>query len=447
MRATGDSVASGVSHWTCRAGARTRSPSSAGVPPKKVNTAPRILMLAPEPFFEPRGTPFSEYHRIKALVELGYEIDLVTYPVGQDVHLPNLRIYRCARPPFVRRVAIGPSFRKILLDLLLAFTAFRRARPGRYDAIHSHEEAGLIGVWLARRLGIPHLYDMHSSLPQQLANFSYSRSKLIRWCFERSEQAMLDGSQVVITICPALQETAVATGAGDRAILIENVMGGDVEPVADVIPVRERWDIGAGAPLVLYTGTFESYQGLDLLFAAASHLATTHPEARVLVVGGNPDQVAAAKAAAERTGAPLVFTGRRPAHEIPAFVSACDVLASPRIAGTNTPLKIYSYLRSGRPIVATDLRTHTQVLEPGTAVLTPPDPAAFATALARLLDDPDERRRIAAAAAALAADKYSRASYLARTREAYDRLLGAGAASRPTGGSGARGETGPVATL
>ncbi len=401
-------------------------------------------MLAPEPFFEPRGTQFSEYHRIKALIELGYQIDLVTYPLGQDVELPNLRIYRCARPPFLTRVAIGPSLPKILLDLLLAVTAVKLARPGRYAAIHSHEEAGALGVWLARRLGIPHLYDMHSSLPQQLTNFGYSRSRLLRWVLERSERLMIDGSRVIITICPALQDTVVGIGAGGRAMLIENVMGGDVEPAAETIPVRERWGIGESTPLVLYTGTFEAYQGLDLLFAAAGRLALTHPVARVLVVGGDPDQVAGARAAAARSGAPLVFTGRRPANEIPAFVAACDVLASPRIAGTNTPLKIYSYLRSGRPIVATDLPTHTQVLEPETALLVPPEPEAFAAALGRLLDDPGERERIAAAAAALAADKYSRASYVARTRDAYVRLLGAGAVGQPADEEACQEATGPV---
>ena len=381
-------------------------------------------MIAPEPFFEPRGTPFSEYHRIKTLVELGYRIDLVTYPIGQDVDLPNLRIYRCAKPPFVTHVAIGPSFVKVLLDALLAVTAIRLARPGRYAAIHSHEEAGALGVWLARRLGIPHLYDMHSSLPQQLTNFSYPRSRLIRRIFERSERAMINGSRVVITICQELQDTVVASGAGDRAILIENVMGGDVDAAASV-PVREQWSISASTPLVLYTGTFEPYQGLDLLYGAAARLKTTHPAARILIVGGDPDQVTAARVAAARDGLPVMFTGRRPAIEIPAYVAACDILVSPRIAGTNTPLKLYSYLRSGRPIVATDLRTHTQVLEPGTAVLVPPDPTAFAAAVGRLIDDPAERERVAAAAAALAARKYDRASYVERTREAYARLLGA----------------------
>ena len=380
-------------------------------------------MLAPEPFFEPRGTPFSEYHRIKALVELGYHIDLVTYPIGQDVDLPNLRIYRCAKPPFVNRVAIGPSFVKLVLDLLLAVTALRLARPARYAAVHSHEEAGALGVWLARRLGIPHLYDMHSSLPHQLANFSYSRSRLIRRVFERGEEAIIDGSRVVITICQELQDTAVATGAGDRAILIENVMGGDVD-AATSVPVREQWRISASTPLVLYTGTFEAYQGLELLYGVAARLKTTHPEARVLIVGGAPKQVTPARARAERDGLPIIFTGSRPAREIASFVAACDILVSPRITGTNTPLKIYSYLRSGRPIVATDLRAHTQVLQPGTAVLVPPDPTAFAAAVGRLIDDPAERARVAAAAAALAARKYNRASYVERTREAYARLLG-----------------------
>ena len=73
----------------------------------------RILMIAPEPFFEPRGTPFSEYHRIRALLELGHTVDLVTYPFGRDVAMPGLRVFRCARPPFIRNVRIGPSPAKI----------------------------------------------------------------------------------------------------------------------------------------------------------------------------------------------------------------------------------------------------------------------------------------------------------------------------------------------
>ena len=392
-------------------------------------------MLAPEPFFEPRGTPFSEYHRIKVLVELGFAIDLVTYPVGQDVSLPNLRIYRCMRLPFLRRVAIGPSLIKLLLDALLVVKAVRLARRGDYAAIHSHEEAGLLGVWLARWLGIPHLYDMHSSLPQQLKNFHYSRSRLIRHLFDRVERTMVHGSEVVVTICQELYDSVVAMGAGDRAVLIENVMGGDMETNVS-LPVRERWGIPVEAPLVVYTGTFEPYQGLDLLYSAVSLLVKTHPEAKILIVGGEPKQVALAESRAQREQLPLIFTGRRAANEIPCFVAASDILVSPRVVGTNTPLKIYSYLRSGRPIVATNLRTHTQVLDDKTAVLVPPSPSAFASAIGQLIDDPDERVRLAAAASALASRRYSREVYITRTRQAYRMLLNRGAVDEKTSSGG-----------
>lgn len=388
-------------------------------------------MLAPEPFFEPRGTPFSEYHRIKTLGSLGHQVDLVTYPFGRDVELPNLRIFRCARPPLLRRIGIGPSVAKALLDAALAVTALRRVAAARYDAVHSHEEAGLIGIRIARWRGIPHLYDMHSSLPQQLANFRYARSRLLRKLFERAESAMIAGSRVVITICPELQDAAVAAGAGDRAFLIENVMGGDVGAAGDAESnggsdggpdVRAEFGLGPDQPFVLYTGTFESYQGLDLLFEAAARVHATHPDARVLLVGGDAAQVADAR---RRAGAdsPVVFAGRRAPEEIPRFVAACDILASPRVAGTNTPLKIYSYLRSGRPIVATDLRTHTQVLDRETAALVEPDPEAFAGAIRRLIDRPDERARLARTARALADARYSPEAYVARTAEAYERLL------------------------
>jgi glycosyltransferase involved in cell wall biosynthesis len=397
----------------------------------------RILMLAPEPFFEPRGTPFSEYHRIKALGELGHHIDLVTYPIGRDVDLPNLRIFRAMKPPMVSKVRIGPSFTKVLLDGLMLFTIARRALSDRYDAIHSHEEMGLVGVSLARWLGVPHLYDMHSSLPQQLSNFKYSRSSLLRRLFQWAEHRMVHRSTVVITICQELQETVTAMGAGPRSLLIENVMGGDVDepPSRSPAEVRSAWGVAADAPLVLYTGTFEAYQGVELLIDAAAKLFETHRQARVLVVGGEPAQVEAARSRAAAAGAAgaMIFTGQQPARDIPGFVAAADLLVSPRIRGTNTPLKIYSYLRSGRPIVATNLLTHTQVLTPDIARLVDPQPAALAAALADLVDRPAERARLSMAALAVARERYSRDAYVRRTAEAYARLSPKASGSLPAG--------------
>jgi glycosyltransferase involved in cell wall biosynthesis len=381
----------------------------------------KILMIAPEPFFEPRGTPFSEFHRIRALVELGHTVDLVTYPFGKDVSVPGLRVFRSLRPPFISEVRIGPSFAKIPLDALLTLTVIRRALSERYDAVHSHEEGSFIGVVLAAALGVPHLYDMHSSLPQQLTNFAFSRSRVLRRIFEVLERFVIRRSRVVIVICPHLEETVRSIDRVVPTVLIENSPGAGDTPVAGSGQrIRQELGLSLTTPIVLYTGTFEAYQGLELLFEAAAYVKQRRPDVRIVLAGGRPDQVDAARTAARAAGLEdaVIFVGQRPADEIPAFLDAADVLVSPRSSGTNTPLKIYQYLRSGRPIVATRLLTHTQVLDDAVAFLSEATAEGFGAAILDALSDPERARMVGARARHLAETKYSYEAYLARTRQA-----------------------------
>jgi glycosyltransferase involved in cell wall biosynthesis len=384
-------------------------------------------MLAPEPFFEPRGTPFSEFHRIRALTALGHEVDLVTYPLGQDVTIPGLRVFRCLRPPFLHHVRIGPSPAKILLDSLLTLTVLRRALSARYDVVHSHEEAGLIGAALAMVLRVPHLYDMHSSLPQQLTNFAFSRSRALRRVFLAIERFMIHRSRVIIVICPSLEETVRAIDPDARIVLIENAPGSAEAQATpgEASAVRRTLGLDASTPMVLYTGTFEAYQGLDLLFEAMAIVHRSRPDARLVLAGGKPDQVARAKARAHEFGisAATLFAGERPASEIPGYLLASDVLVSPRSRGTNTPLKIYQYLRSGKPIVATRLLTHTQVLDDNTAILTAAEPHDFAEGILAALNDGERSAALGRHARDLADTKYSYEAYLEKTRQACAALV------------------------
>jgi glycosyltransferase involved in cell wall biosynthesis len=398
-------------------------------PRPDVPGAPRmhILMIAPEPFFEPRGTPFSEYHRIRALTTLGHTVDLVTYPFGRDVSLPGLRIFRCLRPPFISHIGIGPSWAKLPLNVMLTLTALRRAFRGRYDAVHSHEEGGGIGVVLAAILRVPHLYDMHSSLPQQVDNFNYRGMPGLALVLGWLERLMIGGSRVVIVICPDLEMTVRGVRADVPVVLIENAPGSGDPPVPGTgARVRESLGIAPQAPVALYTGTFESYQGLDLLFAAMQVVARARPDARLVLVGGNEAQVVAARKQAAARGLDniVTFTGQRPAEEIPSYLDAATVLVSPRSTGTNTPLKIYQYLRSGRPIVATDLRTHTQVLSSATAFLAKPTPEGFAAGMLDAFTHPDKAEAVGRQARHLAETEYSDDAYMAKTRRACDLLSG-----------------------
>jgi glycosyltransferase involved in cell wall biosynthesis len=172
-----------------------------------------------------------------------------------------------------------------------------------------------------------------------------------------------------------------------------------------------------------------------LLFAAMADVARTHPAARLVLVGGEPAQVEDARRQVRGLGLDthVIFVGQRPSEEMPGYLDAATALVSPRSTGTNTPLKIYQYLRSGRPIVATNLRTHTQVLSADTALLAEPTPTGFAAALCRAIDDPAAAEAIGRAGQALAEREYSEEAYLAKTRVACQYLF-ADAPARPAEG-------------
>jgi glycosyltransferase involved in cell wall biosynthesis len=184
--------------------------------------------------------------------------------------------------------------------------------------------------------------------------------------------------------------------------------------------VRASLGLSTNTPVVLYTGTFEAYQGLDLLFSAMASVRAARPDARLVLAGGKPDQVQRAKAEARAAGIEdvTIFAGERPAADIPAYLLASNVLVSPRSRGTNTPLKIYQYLRAGKPIVATRLLTHTQVLSDETAILTGASPKEFATGMLQALADPAHAAELGRNAHTLAETKYSYDAYLERTRRA-----------------------------
>ncbi|HQM51873.1 MAG: glycosyltransferase family 4 protein [Chlamydiae bacterium] len=385
----------------------------------------KILMLAPEPFFSVRGTPFSIRNRVRVLSELGHEVDLVTYHLGEDIAFPGLTIRRIPALPFIRHVRVGPSPAKLPLDLLLFWTAAACCARTRYDCVHTHEEAAAMGVALRVLLGIPHIYDMHSSLPEQLRNYNYPRllPGLCARAARLFERCVLRHSDAVIAICPHLKEIALAAGARGRVDVVDNLpLGPDSCETDPADAARLRAELGPeGAVIALYTGTFEYNQGLEAIVRGIPRVAAACPDVVFVFVGGEPPQIEAIRALGERLGVGkrLILPGRKPPEEMPRWMAACDILLSYRQIGTNTPLKLYSYLRSGKPTVATDLLVHTQVLDRETAMLTEPTVEAFADGVAALARDPGLRNRLGANARRLAERRYSYRAHFERVRDLY----------------------------
>lgn len=347
----------------------------------------KILMIAPEPFFEPRGTPFSEYFRLKALGDLGHQVDLVTYPFGQDRDIRGLRIFRSVRPPFVRSVKTGPSAAKIGLDAFLFFKALGRLLRTRYDLIHTHEEANIMGAFFSRVTGIPHLYDMHSSLVQQMTNFQFTRSKLLIAFFRWIERVSLRNAKSVIVICKALYDYAATITESEKLTVIENFIDDTDDRLDPEKLALIKEEIGsADKKTILYAGTLEPYQGIPLLLEATGQLDENF---RLVLIGGKPQQVEElrAKIADQGFSHRVMLLGQKPPADIPYYIRASHVLVSPRVLGTNIPLKIYSFLKSGIPVVATNLYTHTQSVTPEIAILVEPTAQGLAQGIETAVSD------------------------------------------------------------
>jgi glycosyltransferase involved in cell wall biosynthesis len=175
---------------------------------------------------------------------------------------------------------------------------------------------------------------------------------------------------------------------------------------------------------VMYVGNLEAYQGIDLLLQSFQLVMkkTTLPE--LIIIGGHPADILKYQKETHQLGiSPKVhFWGPRPLEALGQYLAAADILVSPRIKGKNTPMKLYSYLDSGRPVVATDLPTHTQILDSDVAILAEPIPEAFAGGMLRLIDDKDLRLKLGAAAKQLVRERYTYTVFRTNLNALYDWL-------------------------
>ncbi len=380
----------------------------------------KILVLAPQPFYQLRGTPIAVRMLVETLAELGHEVDLLVFHEGEDLEMPGVSLHRSPAPPWVGNVGPGFSVKKLLCDAAMTMKAARMAWRGRYDMIHAVEEAVFM-AWLAGRLTrTPYVFDMDSSMPEQIAD----KYRLPRWLhrlMDRFEAFAIRGSAGVVAVCRALEDRVRDQAPGTPVVRLE-----DVSLLDDKAETEEdlRHSLRLGGEVILYVGNLESYQGIDLLVESFALAAEQRDGFDLVVIGGTADDVARYGDRAANLGVAgrTHFIGPRPLEALAAYLRQADILVSPRIHGNNTPMKIYSYLDSGRPVLATRLPTHTQALTDEIAELVDPSAPAMAEGMLKLLGDSGERDRKAARARERVASEYSIGAFKRKLSAFYLRL-------------------------
>lgn len=197
----------------------------------------------------------------------------------------------------------------------------------------------------------------------------------------------------IVALTKALRDDLIELGLSEERII---VAGDAIDPRDFIHPeskeaARERLGLPHDARVALYVGRLDGWKGLETVYAAAPLLKSVV----FAVIGGEEPALSTLKDAHPS----VRFLGARPYRELKDNMAAADVLILPNTGRNRTsarhtsPLKLFAYMTSGRPIVASDLLSVREALPENAAYYVVPDSAeALANGIRDALENPDESR-------------------------------------------------------
>jgi glycosyltransferase involved in cell wall biosynthesis len=372
----------------------------------------RVLVVAPFPYGIDRGTPIRARRGVGLATRAGAAVTVVTYGAELPADPGVVR-----GPMRVRSMRQGFSKQKPLLDLLLLVDVVRVARRTRPDVIHAHVHEGL-AVALVGRLfvrGARVVYDAHGTLADELVLAHVVRPggrayrvarRIERWLVQRAD-AVLAQSQ-------HRADELVRDGVkAERVTVLPD------SPEAAIFEVgRDRPQRAIGDPtLVVYTGSLETYQGINDIIAAAE--STTGIR---FVLFGEPGARYHDDVEARGLSDRVEVIDPAPFAELPALLARADIALAPRHYGGNIPGKVPAYLAAGVPVIGTDVDGIREIVDDSVGAIVPPgDVAALVEAIQRLASDRAGLRKRSLNATSRATGLYGEPAMIVSLRTAYGR--------------------------
>ncbi|MDR3299075.1 MAG: glycosyltransferase, exosortase A system-associated [Candidatus Accumulibacter sp.] len=309
------------------------------------------------------------------------------------------------------------------------------ARQLNPDILHAHSPVlnAIPALRVGRRLGLPVAYEIRAFWEDAAVDHGTTSEGSLRYRMTRNlETWALRRVDRVTTICEGLRADIVARGiAHEKVTVIANAVdiesfdpGGEPDAA-----LKTRLGL-SGCTVIGFIGSFYAYEGLDLLLDAFPKIAARLPDARLLLVGGGPQETAL-DAQARRLGISdnVVFTGRVPHQEVQRYYDLIDVLAYPRhsmrLTELVTPLKPLEAMAQGRLLVASDVGGHKELIRDGeTGVLfRAGDADSLAGTIMKLLAESERWPKLSQAARRCVVEERNWARSVSNYQQVYESLV------------------------
>lgn len=303
----------------------------------------------------------------------------------------------------------APVLREILEMQVTKRALERLVRAERPDVLHAHSPVlnSLPAISVGKRLGIPVVYEIRALWEDAAVDLGHARTGSVRYRASRSlETHAMSRVDRVAVLCKPLRDEIVGRGiASERVTVIPNAVDPSFLSAPRPASAALKAKIGiADQSVIGFIGSFYAYEGLDLLLHAVPMLAKRNPNFVVLLVGGGPEDERL-RHIVRNTGIEqfVRFTGRVHHEEVKQYYDLVDVCVFPRhrmrLTDLVTPLKPLEAMAREKPIVASDVGGHRELIADGeTGFLFPADDSeALVESLAHALANPEEARLVAAA--------------------------------------------------
>ncbi|MBI3344783.1 MAG: glycosyltransferase, exosortase A system-associated [Gammaproteobacteria bacterium] len=267
--------------------------------------------------------------------------------------------------------------------------------------LHAHSPVlnAIPALRVARRLNIPVVYEVRAFWEDAAVDHGTSREGGLRYRLTRAmETYVLKRVDAVTTICEGLRSDIVARGIPEHKVtVIPNAVDIIKFSRDTTVDLALKRTLGLEDCLVFgFIGSFYAYEGLAVLLRALPLMLRDFPRARVLLVGGGPQEEALKQLATELgVQDKVIFTGRVPHNNVQRYYDLIDVLVYPRLSmrltDLVTPLKPLEAMAQGRLIAASGVGGHCELIRDGeTGVLfKADDPDALAAKVLDLIEHPE----------------------------------------------------------
>lgn len=372
----------------------------------------KIAFILPAFYPYNKGTPAGILEKCRTLKKFGHKVIVVCYHRFEKRN-PYAKVYRIPKNPFYKKGS-GPAFSRILLDFFLFLQSVRIVKKEKPNIIHAvGQEGALIALFLKKIFKIPFIFDIASTLRDELIESGFSNSKsFITKIGSYLDKKLPQKADFNITVSQKVFERLKKEGLEKIKLIPDTIDLNFFKPAAFKKPA-DRIFIG-------YQGSLSNIQNVNLILKISKEIIQKNSQI-FFKIGSSEDLKKLSQKIKKENLFKKIVLEKIDFPKTPFFINSCDIMVIPRKLFFGTPLKLLNFLACGKPVIA--FKDVVENLTKEDIVVKVKNETDFQKAILKLASDESLRKIYAKKARNFALKKFNRQRQYQKLISVYKKVL------------------------